>query len=163
MEKFQEYRELAIKKLKIADHILTVTFPLVKDTRLLLGVIENLFLSLTYSMSSILYYERLFKRIPPFHDNFESKFNMFKERCFKKYNLNPEFISLIKEIKELIILHKKSPVEFTRKDSFVICNGYYRIKTIKIDLIKRYKEKTNLFLEETKKITSKNEDIFISV
>ena len=72
MDNIYELKEEALKKLKTADHILTQSYPLVKDTRLLLAVMDNIFLSLTNSMSSLLYQERLLKTIPPFHDNFDS-------------------------------------------------------------------------------------------
>ena len=114
MEKFQELRDLSKKKIQLADHILTMTYPIVKDSRLLLAVLENLFLSLTYSMSSVLYYERLFKRIPSFPDNFAVKLSLFKDKCAPQYNIKEEHIRLIQEVREIIVAHKKSPVEFQK-------------------------------------------------
>jgi len=63
---------------------------------------NNIFSALTDSMSAILYYERLFKRIPPFHDSFESKFNIFRARCTRRYNLSEDHIMLIQLVKEII-------------------------------------------------------------
>ena len=120
MEQFQEYREKAGYKLKIADHMLTMTYPLVKDTKLLLIILENIFLSMTYAMTAILYYERLFKRIPAFTDNFESKFHMFKEKCVNRYNIDIKYLRVMKDLKDILIEHKKSPMEFERKGKFVI-------------------------------------------
>jgi len=70
MEKFQELRELSKKRIRVADHMLTMTYPLVQDSKLLLAVVENIFLALTYIMGSVLHYERTFKRIPLFQDDF---------------------------------------------------------------------------------------------
>src|SRR3989338_261446 len=95
MEKFQESRERARRNIQLADHMLTQTYPLVKDPKLLLAVIENIFLALTNAMASVLYYERLFKRIPPFHDNFESKFYLFKMKTAMKYNIGPDYLKLM--------------------------------------------------------------------
>lgn len=160
MEKFQEAREKARKKLKIADHMITMTYPLVQDTRLLISVMENLFLALTNSMASVLYYERLFKRIPPFHDNFDSKFNMFRAKVVPRYKIDTSNIHMLNEIKDVIIQHKKSPVEFTRKDMFVIASDSFNLKTISVDQIKKYISKTKIFLDEMESIVSKNEQIF---
>ena len=44
MEKFQELREISKKKIFLADHILTQTYPLLKDPKLLLATTENIFL-----------------------------------------------------------------------------------------------------------------------
>jgi len=160
MEKFQELREIAKKRISIADHMLTVTFPFVKDPKLLVTVVENVFLAMTNSMGSVLYYERLFKRVPLFPDNFESKLNLFKDRCIKKYGVNPEHVVLLREIKDIMIQRGKSPVEFSRKDKFVICNGSYRMKTIGVEQLKKYIENAKEFIGANNNIVSKEEGIF---
>jgi len=160
MEKFQEHRDKAKKNLKIADHMLTVTFPLVKDSKLLLAVIENLFLSYTNAIASILYYERLFKRIPPFQNNFKSKFNMFKEKIIRKHNIDKDYLKEIEDIRDIILEHKKSPVEFRKKDRFVICSESYRIKSVKVDDIKAYLNKAKVFIQVMDNIVKKDEGLF---
>jgi len=160
MEEFQLARQKAQIKFKIADHMLTQTYPLVKDPKLLVAVMENLFLALTNAMASVLYYERTFKNIPPFVDNFENKFKIFKDRCTPKYRLSQVYIKLIADIKESVLAHRKSPIEFARKDNFVICSDNYRLKTISIEQIKEYIEMTKTFLKETDTIVSKDERIF---
>lgn len=160
MEEFQIVRDKARKNLKVADHMTFMTYPLVKDTRLLLSIMENIFLALTNSMGAILYYDRLFKRVPPFSDTYGSKYNLFKERCVRRYNLNKDYLKLMEEVKEIILQHKKSPVEFTRKDAFVICSDNYKIKTITVEKIKNYISKTKRFVKDMETITSKDERIF---
>lgn len=162
MEKFQELRETAKKKIQLADHILTQTYPLVKDTKLLLVVMENIFLALTNSIGSLLYYERLFKRIPPFQDNFSSKFNMFRAKCIDRYKIDKEHVIFIQDIKDIIVEHKKSPVEFVRKDRFVICSDNYSMKTISVEQIKEHLAKAKLFTNQMGNITTKEEAIFNS-
>lgn len=157
MEKFEECKEKAGRCIHVADHMISVTYPLVKDTKLLLAVIENVFLALTNSMASVLYYDRLYKRIPPFQDNFDSKFRMFKERCINKYNVDKNNILFIQDIKDIIVNHRKSPVEFVRKDKFVICSDNYRMKAIGIEDIKKYVLKAKVFIEEMNNIIEKDE------
>jgi len=157
MERFQELREVAKKKIQIADHMLTMTYPMVKDPRLLLAVLENIFLSLTNMMGSVLYHERTFKRVPPFQDNFTSKFAVFK-LIAENHKLQPTYLMMIQEIKEIIMQHKKSPVEFIRKDSFVICAEDYDMRTISLEQIKDYISKTKMFFQETTNLL-KNERI----
>ena len=160
MEKFQELRDLAHKKLQFADHTLTMTYPMVKDPHLLLSSVENLFLAFSYGMGSLLHYDRLFKRIPPFPDNFTSKFELFREKCIKRYNINDEYLKIMKDLRDIIIAHKKSPMEFSRNESFVICNGSYRMKTISLNAVKTYVEKAKLFIKNVSTIVSKDEMIF---
>ena len=160
MEKFQECRAKAMRNIQIADHMLTQTYPLIQDPKLLLAVMENVFLALTNSMASVLYYERTFKRIPPFLDNFESKFNMFKMKSAIRYNVDKSYLALMQDVKDIILEHKRSPVEFSRKDRFIICSDTYNMKTITISQIKDYIAKTKLFITEADKILSQGEHIF---
>jgi hypothetical protein len=160
MEKFQELRDAASKKLQLADHILTMTYPVVKDPKILLSVIENLFLAFSYGIGSVLHYELTFKRIPPFPDNFAGKFEMFRDKCSRRYGLDDEYLKIIREIKEIIVTHKKSQIEFSRNESFVICNGDYRMKTISANMMKTYVEKAKLFIKNVSTIVSKDEAIF---
>jgi hypothetical protein len=161
MEKFQELREIAKKKIQIADHMLTQTFPMIQDPKLLLVVMENIFLGLTNAMGALLHYERTFKKIPPFFDNFDSKFTMFTTRIVGKYKIDPKYVHLISEVKEIIVQHKKSPIEFVRHDKLVICNEEYKMKSISTldirELIKQSKEFNNI----VNGLTLKNENIFI--
>ncbi len=160
MEKFQELRQKAEKRLKTADHMLTMTYPFVQDPKLLMAVVENLFLALANAMGSVLYYERLFKRIPPFQDTFISKFNMFKEKCSPKYKIDAQYLQLIMEIRDIIVEHKKSPVEFSKKDRFIICSDDYKMKSVTVSQLKDYIKKTKLFITEVHNICSKDESIF---
>ena len=59
-----------------AFHLLKVTFPLVKDQKLLMGVIHNLFTSLELCMDAILRYERELQLIPAFRDLLKMLFQL---------------------------------------------------------------------------------------
>lgn len=160
MEKFQIERELAQRKIKIADHIMMVTYPLVKDTRLLLGVLENTYSALIHSVSAILEYDRLFKRIPPFQDDEVSKMNMFKARVSRRYNIDTNYIRLIEDMKQIIKEHKESPIEFARRDKFVICSDNYKMQALSTEQIKKYIADTKKFIVEMNNLVSQNERIF---
>lgn len=157
MERFQEHREKAKRHAHIADHMLTQTYPMIKDPKLLLAVLENIFLSLTNAMSALLYYERMYKRVPPFHDNFESKFNLMKMKLADRLNISRDYLHLIQEVKNLVSEHKSAPVEFQRKDVFVICSDNYRMQTVSLNQMKNYVSKTKTFIGEVNNILNKDE------
>ena len=159
MEKFQILLEQSKKKLNIANHMLTMTYPIVKDAKLLLAVLEGTFLSLTNALGAILYYERLFKRIPSFQDNFDSKFNILKEIA-DKHQIKKEHMEMIKEIKGIILQHKTSPVEFTRNDRLVICSDNYQMKQISYDNLKEYIANAKSFINKANTIVKKDESTF---
>ena len=160
MEKYEELRDIAKKKIHIADHMLTMTYPMVKDPKLLLAVIENVFLGLTNSMGALLHYERTYKRVPPFQDTFVSKFNVFQQKCVPMYNISKDYLTTMQETKEIILQHKKSPVEFTRRDAFVICSDDYQMKTISLEKMRGYITKSKLFIKDIDNIINKNVEEF---
>ncbi len=66
----------------------------------------------------------------------------------------------MQDIKDIIIQHKKSPVEFTRKDSFVICSDDYQMKTISLDKMKNYILHSKSFIQNINGIINKNKEVF---
>jgi len=157
MEKFLELRDTSQKKIWLADHILTQTYPFLKDPKLLMSSLETLFLAYANAIGSLLYYEKRFNKIPDFEDNFDSKFKVLKEHLSKKYDIKQEDIMSIKEIKDIILQHKKSPVEFTRPDMFIICSDEYQMKTISFDNLKKKVANAKIFIEKINNITNRRD------
>lgn len=125
-------------KVKAADHMLTQTYPLINDPKILVAVVNNLFTGCNYAMFSVLNFERTYKRIPLFSTNFEQAYSLFKNGVSPRYNLNKEEVRLLRILNDIIQEHKRSPVEFSRRDKFVICNDSYQIRTINVTQIKKY-------------------------
>ena len=161
MESFQESRRRAERNLQIAEHMLTVTYPLLQDAKLLLGVTENIFLGITNSMSAVVFFERTYKRIPPFHDNFESKFNTFTARIVPRYGIDKKYITLLKTIKEIVLKHKKSPIEFARKGKFVICDDKYNVRQITEQELRTHLNDAKEFHQIAKRLVARSESFFV--
>lgn len=159
MEKFQIARKEALSRIKAADHMLTQTYRLVKDTKLLVSVLSNIRLGVENSMSAIMHYDRLFKKIPPFHDSFSSKLNHFRNTSARLHKLEG-FAPFLEKINDLFERHKSSPLEFTRSDSFIICDDHYNLRTVTAKDLKQFIEEAKLFYQETESITRVNEEIF---
>ncbi len=147
MEKYQALIKEAHRNFQLADYMINVTYPKISDPKMLLSAMDSLFLAADYSLSSILYHERFLKRLPPFHDSFENKFHLFKENCVRRYKVDAATLKLVQEIKETVFLHKSSPVEFRRKDSYVICSDKYDVKTITHSQIREQLKHVRSFLE----------------
>ena len=128
----------ARNKVKAADYMLTQTYPLIKDPKILVSVINNLFKGCNYAMFSVLNFERTYKRVPLFSTNFEQAYSLFKHRVSPRYNFNKEEVRILRILNDIIREHKSSPIEFARKDKFVICNDSYQMRTINVSQIKKY-------------------------
>ena len=150
-------RQEALKRLKTADHMLNIMYPSLQEPKILIAVLENIFLGLTYSLTALLYHELNLKRIPKFKDNFESKFKMFRNRICLRYEFDKSFIFLLHNVKELIQKHSDSPVEFTKKERFVIADDKYNLSELTWDKLNNYLNKSIEFYKRVYKITSSNE------
>jgi len=69
-------------------------------------------------------------------------------------------VLMVGEIKDIIMQHKKSPVEFTRNDSFVICSEDYKMKTISLEKMRNYISKSKIFMQNINNIINKNQQIY---
>lgn len=138
--------------LQRADHLLYITYPLIKDNKLLISILENLSSSLIKAMEAVLYYERMYKRIDMFADSFEVKFDIFKEKCAKTYNIEREFVVLIEDLKKIVNERRKSKIEFIRKDKYIICSNNYATKILTIDKLKEYLNTSKLFIRKVNTI-----------
>ena len=139
-------REKAHQQYETASHLLKVTMPLVKDPKLFIGILHNLFNSLEASMEAILAYDRELQLISPFADTFAAKFNTFQQKSARRYNLSPEYTTLMLDLKETLELHKKSPMEFQRGSRLVICQQDYQVRAISAQDINVHLAKTGRFL-----------------
>jgi hypothetical protein len=149
MEPYLQYQQRAVQNIKVADHMLTMTYPLIKDPKLLLSVLQNLFMAASNAMACILYYERHFNRIPAFQDTFESKYSMFQQKIVQEYQIDLKWVKFIAELKELVQSHKESTTEFPRSGKFVMADHDYRIKTLGEEDLKYFLKLTKDFVDYT--------------
>lgn len=130
MKKILENLQEAERTIRIADHLLYVTFPLVQDKKLLLKILAEINKAVMKNITSILQYEYLFKRITLFSDP-KSNLRTFKEKCAPNYQISEDEIKILEELFDLAKKHKQSPMEFVRNEKVVILtNGNPDILTL---------------------------------
>lgn len=130
MEKYIESLEKAVKNIHIADHMLYVTYPVIKDKRLLMKTLEQIYDSVVGIINSILQYDYMYKRISLYSDP-RANFETFVNKCAKRYNITQEELSEIQALMVLASSHKKSSMEFMRKEKIVIMTN--NLKTAIVD------------------------------
>ncbi len=137
MEKYLEHLGDAIKSIRIADHILYVTYPVVRDKRLLLSSIDRIYDSLLSIVNAILQYDYLWKRIKLYQDSHEN-FGVFISKSAPRYGISPQEINKILEFISLAENHKKSPMEFLRREKIVILSDNLHTRTLDEEILKQY-------------------------
>ena len=150
-----DFLEKAEKHYSSANHLLNTTLPAIKDPKLLLGVVENIFLCLESAIDALLFHDRELLLISPPPKSFEGKLAVFQTRTAPRNKIDSSFVDLAVTMKELMELHKKTPIEFRRKDAFIITGKDYRLRPLTAPLLAQQLEKTKQFLEYTKVIIEK--------
>jgi hypothetical protein len=150
----------ANSKLNTADHLAYVTYPLVKEAKLLLTTTANVYSAMTLAMEALLQYDRYYKRISFVPNEFMQKYEMFKQSS-RKYNIDRMTIALMLDLKSLIELHKKSPMVFTREQKLVIAShGFSVMKTLNIESVKKYVEQAKPLIAKINKVIIPNDRRF---
>jgi len=155
MEKYEELLIEMDRAFKTADHLAYVAYPIVKEIRLLMSIIENLDRALKAGMNAVLEYDRLYKRIGPLQESFEIRLDLFKSKIIMRHAINREYAELIEMMHELVTYKQKSPMVFQRNDKYVISNQKYKLKTLTIEDVKKYVEKAKPFIFKVHNIISR--------
>ncbi|MBW2997202.1 hypothetical protein KY349_02570 [Candidatus Woesearchaeota archaeon] len=144
MESSEDLRERARRSLQVAEQMLSKTYPIVNDPKLILAIAEDIYAALTSSMTALLVKKQEKMQIS---DDFSSIFTAFQQIA-PDLSFQQDDLEIIKELSTIIAEHKDSPVEFPRKDKFIICDNEYKCTTITIDDMKSYLFRARLFVEK---------------
>jgi len=151
---FQNLHE-ADRIIKAVDHLVYVTFPLVKDKRMLLNIIAETKKAVALCINSILQYDYLYKKIRLYKDTKEN-FITFKEKCAPRYGISQQEVDKITVLFELAEKHKKSPLEFVRNDKVVIMSENFQTNTITVEKTKEFVITARNLLEKIEKFLKTN-------
>jgi len=155
---FQTLRNQALEKLHVADHLVGTTYSLVKEPKLLVSVIDNIFQALDLTVTALLEYEKNSKSISSYDKTFEGKMDIFRRKIVTKYGIKADLIDFITDVKKTLDEHKKSTVEFRKKETYIISDNDYNLTTLKIEDVKKTLAKAKHHIEELFKIIKYEEN-----
>ncbi len=137
MEKYVENLNKAAAMLQTADHLLYMTYPLIKEKRLLLKILNETYLAALSTVNSILQYEYVYKRINLYKSSQENM-SVFKNKCAPRFGITKEQVKGLQTIFELAEKHKTSPFEFVRNNKIVIMSSALHTDTITVEKMKDF-------------------------
>jgi len=146
MEKLKSLITEANGALHKADHLTYITYPQVKEAKLLYTIAYNLYTTLNKGMEAVLHYERLYKRIPLVKRDFDYELGLFKSRI-GEYNINRSCVLLLQDLKKLVETKQKGPIDFIRRDKFVICSEDYSMQVLNLQKVKNYLAEVKRFMD----------------
>ena len=153
MNNFEKNLEVAKKKIFVADYMLSNTYSLLKDPKVLIAILENIYDGFENSLSCLIGYERFFKRVPPYSDSFESKMNVYSLKVQKRYDLDADYSITLMKMREILDKRKDAPVEFSRNEKFVIATDKFDLSSISEKDLKDNLAKAKTFLKKVESIT----------
>ena len=148
MDSINSFKAQAEQKIKVADHLLSTTYSFVKEPKLLVSVIENLYHALEYAMTGLLEHEKNMHTISDYGTSFEEKFEIFRRKLAPKHDISKELLGFITELKNTLEEHKKSSLEFAKKEKFVISDNDYNLRTLSVDEVKKKLVQTKKYVDE---------------
>ncbi len=141
----------ASERYEAARYLLKVSFPAVQDPKLFIGILTNLDLALQTATDTLLRHTK-----GSFADNPAWKSHLLKTELVARYKINPQLPVMSDDIRQILQLHKESPVEFRRDGKMVICNEKYDLKILAAKDIEAYLSLTDEFIAQVAQITQKS-------
>lgn len=148
MERVQRFIEEAKETFKSADHLAYITYPMLREPKLIYSIAEKLYIANSRMMDAILYHEYAQKSISVVPIEFETRFNLFKDKLVKKHNISNEAVKMISDLYELVQANRNCPVAFPKDESYNFYCSNTSKKTITIELAKRYLNLTRQLIKQ---------------
>lgn len=137
MEKFLENLGEAERITLAMDHLIYVTFPIVKDKRMLLKILIETKKAVALCINSILQYDYLYKRVS-LHKKPAENFLTFREKCAPRYGITKEEVGKISLLFDIAEKHRQSPLEFVKENKIVIMSESLHSETITVEKLKEF-------------------------
>ena|SRR3989344_4039906 len=143
----------AKEQLNIADHLLYMTYPMVRENKLIISIAEDVYNSALYAMDALLMHERLYKRISLYPDDFSVKLDVLR-KISARYNINKEIAIMIQDLKIFLDERKNSRVEFAKNDKYVLFNRKQELRSLGIERLKQNLNISKNFIKSIEGILS---------
>ncbi len=153
MRKFLENIYEAERIINQINHMTYVTYPIVKDKKLLLKILVETRIAVARLINAILQYDFLFKRIR-ITKNPKENLKTFINKCAPRYNITQEETNEVVELFDIVDMHKNSTFEFRKDEKLVILNHNSAPKVIVFENIKEFLGVAMKMLENIKKSIS---------
>ncbi|MBU2523052.1 MAG: hypothetical protein KKE23_02050 [Nanoarchaeota archaeon] len=138
--------EEAKKTLKIADHMIYVTYPVIREGRILIKALDEIGKTINLCIDFILRGKK--------HIDSKTRFEDFL-KASKEYGLSENQTNKLSNILEFIERRRKSPMEFSRKDKAVIMHWDLNTENVTVEMLKENINYAKEFLEKVE-IIEKN-------
>jgi hypothetical protein len=147
VETIHSILEQAKKELSLADHLLTSTYPLTQDPKILVGVLRNMHKAQDDIMTATIAFF-LPKQLPSKSSSFIVKLGLFRTVAQERNIASNQEISTLEQTHSLFEKHERSTVEFARKKNMVLASESFELQTLSQPQLKTILANSRLLLKK---------------
>ncbi len=163
-KKYLNLFESASKEIDLADHLLCITYPAVKDLKMLVAVEEHIIKAVFESLHALLEFLRQNKKIEAFSTNKHAMVDVFQRKVIGEkesvFNLTDKHF--LSRLIDLDLHMRKSTFQFKRGDSYILALEDKSIKALNDTIVKNHTNFAKDFLKRVeKKLNSEKDNLQI--
>ena len=141
----------AKKEMAMADHIATVTLPLIRDKKIFLSVLQHANSSINGAIRSYLLLQKDKRRLRMVPSSEEIVRQLFFETFMEDLDVTIREKMELDEINEVVIAHNRSQAELKRGEEYVIVLPNFNTVTVNQNQIKRYLSLAKNFISKVER------------
>ncbi|MDP6845604.1 MAG: hypothetical protein QF460_01425 [Candidatus Nanoarchaeia archaeon] len=138
MENYQELINKAQKEIDSSDHLLFVTYNIVKDSKFVFSVTNQLIDAVKYALEALLEFERKSKLIEPYPKQFNFMVETFKKKVAERREFEEKTITFLNKLVTMEQTIDSSSINFRRGETYVLADEDFGTKAIELQTIKSY-------------------------
>lgn len=133
----------AKRRLQVADHFLTQTYPQLGDPKLLVNILDGVLKACEELIDAALITEHTAGRLGAYHEtNTAAKIMLFTGDIGRRFGLSTVDLHMISEMQEILHEHREAAMEFQRNGKLVMANDEFNLITLSPEKIKTYLSRT---------------------
>ncbi len=138
MENYQELINKAQKEIDSSDHLLFVTYNIVKDSKFVFSVTNQLIDAVKYALEALLEFERKSKLIEPYPKQFNFMVDTFKKKVAERREFEEKTLIFLNKLVSMEQTIDSSSLNFRRGDTYVLADEEFGTQSIELQTIKSY-------------------------
>jgi|TARA_Y100000310_G_scaffold15979_1_gene16033 hypothetical protein len=148
MENYDELLKKAQKEIDSSDHLLFVTYNIVKDSKFVFSVTNQLIDAVKYALEALLEYERKSKLIEPYPKQFGFMVETFKKKVAERREFENNTMVFLNKLVSMEQTIDSSSIHFRRGDTYVLADDEFGTQAIELQTIKSYFSDAKSFVEK---------------
>ncbi len=138
MGNYHELINKAQKEINSSDHLLFVTYNIVKDSKFVFSVTNQLIDAVKYALEALLEFERKSKLIEPYPKQFNFMVETFKKKVSERREFDKRTLIFLTKLVVMEQTINTSSLHFRRGDAYVLADEEFGTQAIELQTIKSY-------------------------